>query len=423
MSTKSSISDNIRSLLEKDGASIEPKSSTPIKSEGSITAAELVAAFSTTIPPTETVKIRLGTESATVSAAVFANLAQNQANLVIGKVLQSGAILLSSEGRHALLAIQEGTARTKTADELKQEVLSDAYEHRSEGSFFESTEERIEIGSIEQYVSEDAGGKYVTIGRIYISGQGEIYIWFRMGGDNEFFNIGKFDFVTGKVSLISPEESTIFRGLRGFAGKVGGFRLASLAFSRSDDMDAHNITALDQQAAFAKLLNDAGKQVAEFNLAIEIKAAKQDGNNDLAAELTKKKDSVLTPSAVKAVVDAAKAQVTADHQKAADAKITGETEKPNLSSLYGETQKRAHDVLGADIEFVNNDHVVVDRNGNPKAAQHVRTSEGDAVYFKDDGTFTLDVHGAPLGEGVILLNDEGVRVDERGRPFSGASVK
>ena len=116
MSTKSSISDNIRSLLEKDGASIELKSSTPIKSEGSITAAELVAAFATTIPRTETVEIILDTESATVNAAVFEDLAQNQANLVIGKALKNGAILLSSEGRHALLAIQEGTHRIKPMD-------------------------------------------------------------------------------------------------------------------------------------------------------------------------------------------------------------------------------------------------------------------------------------------------------------------
>jgi len=64
---------------------------------------------------------------------------------------------------------------------------------------------------------------------------------------------------------------------------------------------------------------------------------------------------------------------------------------------------------------------VVDRNGHPMPVRHVKVVGGGVVYVKDDGTFTMDVHGTPFAESAVFLNDKGVQVDQRGRPIYGPS--
>ncbi|MEN8518154.1 hypothetical protein, partial [Burkholderia sp. RS02] len=71
--------------------------------------------------------------------------------------------------------------------------------------------------------------------------------------------------------------------------------------------------------------------------------------------------------------------------------------------------------VGTGVVFVNSEHMVVDRDGHLIRIIHVRTVHGDPVYLKDDGTFTTDSHGGRLPAGVVLLNDRGLEVDERGQ--------
>ncbi|MBV4483802.1 hypothetical protein, partial [Pseudomonas khavaziana] len=90
---------------------------------------------------------------------------------------------------------------------------------------------------------------------------------------------------------------------------------------------------------------------------------------------------------------------------------------PNLSYLYRDAQKFAVEEVGSYIEFVNSEHIAVDRNGIPKVSRQVRAIDGSPVYVKDDGTFTTDVHGGRLPSGVLLMNNRGIVVDEKGHPF------
>ncbi|MCA7961291.1 hypothetical protein LGM14_27830, partial [Burkholderia multivorans] len=90
----------------------------------------------------------------------------------------------------------------------------------------------------------------------------------------------------------------------------------------------------------------------------------------------------------------------------------------DLASLYREAERLAENQTGTDAVFVNSEHMVVDRDGHLIQAPHVRTANGEPVYLKADGAFTTDLHGAPLPAGVVLLNDRGDEVDERGRPIN-----
>ncbi|WP_334021951.1 hypothetical protein, partial [Burkholderia orbicola] len=89
---------------------------------------------------------------------------------------------------------------------------------------------------------------------------------------------------------------------------------------------------------------------------------------------------------------------------------------PDLSSLYQEGAARANSTVGTDGEFVNSEHMVVDRDGKLKRVLYVRAITGEPVYLKDDGTFTTDIHGGPLPENIMLVNDQGVEVDKQNRP-------
>jgi hypothetical protein len=89
---------------------------------------------------------------------------------------------------------------------------------------------------------------------------------------------------------------------------------------------------------------------------------------------------------------------------------------PGISYLSREVQKLSAEAPDLEIEFVNDEDIVVSRNGTPKVSLHVRAIDGSPVYYKRDGSFTTDIHGGRLPSGVVLMNDRGIVVDERGHP-------
>ncbi|AKA80549.1 hypothetical protein VO64_0003 [Pseudomonas synxantha] len=92
-------------------------------------------------------------------------------------------------------------------------------------------------------------------------------------------------------------------------------------------------------------------------------------------------------------------------------------QQPELSYLYREAQILGVEELGSGVEFVNSEHIMVDRNGIPKVSRYVRAVDGSSVYVRDDGTYTTDIHGGSLPSGVVLMDDRGVVVDEKGHSF------
>jgi len=91
------------------------------------------------------------------------------------------------------------------------------------------------------------------------------------------------------------------------------------------------------------------------------------------------------------------------------------------TALYQDQKMHADDAAShggaGDIEFVNGEHMIVDRNGHPMRVVDVQTSKGGAVYRKSDGTLTPDLHGGPVPAGVVLVNLAGVQVDAKGQPL------
>ncbi|EDT37596.1 hypothetical protein BamMEX5DRAFT_6622 [Burkholderia ambifaria MEX-5] len=85
--------------------------------------------------------------------------------------------------------------------------------------------------------------------------------------------------------------------------------------------------------------------------------------------------------------------------------------QPELTALYRDTAGGAVYTADADggMDFVNNEHMIVDRDGHLKPIPHVRTAQGGAVYRRDDGQLTTDIHGGPLPAGVVLVNEAGGR--------------
>ncbi|WP_211097533.1 hypothetical protein, partial [Burkholderia sp. LS-044] len=97
--------------------------------------------------------------------------------------------------------------------------------------------------------------------------------------------------------------------------------------------------------------------------------------------------------------------------------------QPKLTALYRAAAgavPTADDDADGGIDFVNNERMIVDRDGRLKPVPHVRTAQGGAVYRRDDGRLTTDIHGGPLPAGVVLVNEAGMQVDASGRPLGVA---
>ena len=175
-------------------------------------------------------------------------------------------------------------------------------------------------------------------------------------------------------------------------------------------------TELDKAGAKPRTPAEADKAIEDANKAVANKRI-EDAKKDpaLKTELDKASDKPKTPAEADTAIEAAKTKAIAAHQKGANKQLKAAgIVSPELSALL-ERGGRDHDVLDSDA-FVNSDHVVVDRNGYPMPVPHVKVVGGGVVYVKDDGTFTMDVHGTPFAENTVFLNDKGVQVDQRGRP-------
>lgn len=158
------------------------------------------------------------------------------------------------------------------------------------------------------------------------------------------------------------------------------------------------------EQAIVKRMN--AKDYATLAAAQEDLEAQQ--KKDLGATIREVRGKPVAPDGHGLGVDPKRAQVAQEGQR---------TLEPGLAEIDRTAllqRVEAFNGINDADDYVNAEHIVVDRHGVPKPVAHVKTATGEPVYRRDDGMLTTDIHGGRLPAGVVLVNDQGVRVDERG---------